>query len=59
MHTCTSWLKLAGGGTGVAAIGLATTATTMRCPAISCSKKLAGPEAMAQARAVLLQKLAD
>jgi hemolysin activation/secretion protein/AraC-like DNA-binding protein len=39
---------------------LATTATTNTVvPAISCSKKLAGPEAMAQARAVLLQKLAE
>jgi hemolysin activation/secretion protein/AraC-like DNA-binding protein len=39
---------------------LATTATTNAVvPAISCSKKLAGPEAMAQARAVLLQKLAE
>jgi hemolysin activation/secretion protein len=37
---------------------LATTATTNAvAPAISCSKTPAGPEAMAQARAVLLQKL--
>ena len=39
---------------------LATTATTNAvAPAISCSKTPAGPEAMAQARAVLLQKLAE
>ena len=39
---------------------LATTATTNAvAPAIRCSKTPAGPEAMAQARAVLLQKLAE